>query len=133
MKISKEARRTSRQLFRTCVVDGKLDESRVRNVVNTVAKSKPRGYIAILDAFARLVGHEVDRQRAVVESATALTPSIQSDLQANLAKKYGRSLSLEFQVKPELLGGIRIKVGSDVWDGSVKARLEALSQSLAAA
>lgn len=132
MKISKEARRTSRQLFRTCVVDGKLDESRVRNVVSTVSSSKPRGYIAILDAFARLVAHEVDRQRAIVESATALTPAIQSDLQASLAKKYGRPLNLEFQVKPELLGGIRIKVGSDVWDGSVKARLEALTTSLAA-
>lgn len=133
MKISKEARRTSRQLFRTCVVDGKLDEARVRNVVSTVSSSKPRGYIAILDAFARLVAHEVDRQRAIVESATELTPAIQSDLQSSLAAKYGRPLSLEFQVKPELLGGIRIKVGSDVWDGSVKARLEALSTSLAAA
>ena len=54
MKISKEARRTSRQLFRACLVDGKLDESRVRNVVSQVASRKPRGYISILDAFARL-------------------------------------------------------------------------------
>jgi F-type H+-transporting ATPase subunit delta len=132
MKISKEARRTSRQLFRACMADGKLDEARVRIVVSSVSQSKPRGYIAILDAFARLVANEVDRQRAIVESATSLTPAIQSDLQASLSKKYGRTLSLEFQTRPELLGGIRIKVGSDVWDGSVKARLEALSASLAA-
>ncbi|MFO1437529.1 MAG: F0F1 ATP synthase subunit delta [Verrucomicrobiaceae bacterium] len=132
MKISKEARRTSRQLFRACMADGKLDEARVRTVVSSVSQSKPRGYIGILDAFARLVANEVDRQRAIVESATALTPAIQSDLQASLSKKYGRTLSLEFQTRPELLGGIRIKVGSDVWDGSVKARLEALASSLAA-
>lgn len=132
MKISKEARRTSRQLFRACMADGKLDEARVRIVVSSVSQSKPRGYIAILDAFARLVANEVDRQRAIVESATSLTPAIQSDLQASLSKKYGRTLSLEFQTRAELLGGIRIKVGSDVWDGSVKARLEALSASLAA-
>ncbi|MFO1482012.1 MAG: ATP synthase F1 subunit delta [Verrucomicrobiaceae bacterium] len=132
MKISKEARRTSRQLFRACIVDGKLDEARVRTVVNGLSKSKPRGYIAILDAFARLLANEVDRQRALVESATALTPAIQSELKTSLSKKYGRTLNLEFQVKPELLGGIRIKVGSDVWDGSVKARLQSLSNSLAA-
>ncbi len=130
MKITKEARRTSRQLFRDCIAGGKLDESRVRTVVNTVAKSKPRGYIGILDAFSRLVSNEVDRQRALVESATALTPATQSELQASLSKKYNRTLSLEFSVNPDLLGGIRVKVGSDVWDGSVKARLAALQVSL---
>ena len=128
MKITKEARRTSRQLFRACIADGKLDESRVRSV----ASSKPRGFIGILDAFARLVANEVDRQRAAVESATALTPATQSELQTSLSKKYGRPLTLEFSVNPALLGGIRVKVGSDVWDGSVKARLKALSDSLSA-
>lgn len=132
MKISKEARRTSRQLFRACMVDGKLDESRVRTVVNGVASSKPRGYIGMLDAFTRLVANEVSRQRALVESASALSPATQSELQASLSKKYGRQLTLDFSVNPELLGGIRVKVGSDVWDGSVKARLEGLAASLAA-
>ena len=132
MKITKEARRTSRQLFRACMADGKLDESRVRTVVSSVSQSKPRGYIGILDAFARLVANEVDRQRALVESAAALTPATQNELQASLSKKYGRPLSLDFNVNPELLGGIRVKVGSDVWDGSVKARLAALSASLSA-
>lgn len=132
MKISKEARRTSRQLFRACMVDGKLDESRVRTVVNGVASSKPRGYIGMLDAFSRLVANEVSRQRALVESASALSPATQTELQASLSKKYGRQLTLDFTVNPELLGGIRVKVGSDVWDGSVKARLEGLAASLAA-
>lgn len=132
MKISKEARRTSRQLFRACMVDGKLDESRVRTVVSGVASSKPRGYIGMLDAFSRLVANEVSRQRALVESASALAPATQTELQASLSKKYGRQLTLDFSVNPELLGGIRVKVGSDVWDGSVKARLEGLAASLAA-
>lgn len=130
MKISKEARRASRQLFRVCMVDGKLDESRVRAVVSKVSQSKPRGYIAILESLTRQVASEVERQRAVVESAIPLTPELQSGLQASLAQKYRRVLSLEFHVNPELLGGIRVKVGSDVWDGTVKARLEALKAQL---
>lgn len=130
MKISKEARRTSRQLFRICIADGKLDESRVRTVVNGVATSKPHGYLGILDSFSRLVANEINKQCALVESATSLTPAIASELQSSLSKKYGRELTLEFKVAPELLGGIRVKVGSDVWDGSVKARLEALKNSL---
>ena len=130
MKISKEARRTSRQLFRICIADGKLDEARVRTVVNGVARSKPHGYLGILDSFSRLVSNELNKQLALVESATALTPAIASDLQSSLSKKYGRELTLQFSVVPELLGGIRVKVGSDVWDGSVKARLESLKNSL---
>ena len=130
MKISKEARRTSRQLFRACLADGKLDESRVRLVVAQVAASKPRGYIAILDAFLGQVRAEIDSHRALVERATPLTAELQSNLASSLAAKYGRPLSLEFQTQPELLGGIRVKVGSDVWDGSVKARLENLRVSL---
>ena len=131
MKISKDARRTSRQLFRLCLVDGKLDESRVRAVVARVAADKPRGYIAILDSLSHQVAAEIERQRAVVESATALTADQQASLKSGLATKYGRELALEFQVNPELLGGIRVKVGSDVWDGTVKARLEALKNQLA--
>lgn len=130
MKISKEARRNSRQLFRACLVDGKLDETRVRSVVSKVAAAKPRGFIAILNSFSNLVKLELDRQVALVESATPLTPDLQANLKSSLSQKYGRELTLDFQVRPELLGGIRVKVGSDVWDGSVKARLEALKASL---
>lgn len=130
MKISKEARRSSRQLFRACLADGKMDEARVRSVVEKVSAAKPRGYIAILDSFSGLVKAEIERQLALVESATLLTADLQANLKSSLSQKYGRELTLDFQVRPELLGGIRVKVGSDVWDGSVKARLEALKASL---
>lgn len=131
MKISKEARRTSRQLFRVCMVDGRLDESRVRLVTGQLIETKPRGYMGILDAFARQIRAEVEKQRATVESATALEPAQQQQLQQSLNAKYGREISLAFSLKPELLGGIRVRVGSDVWDGSVKARLEGLKAVLA--
>ncbi len=130
MKISKEVRRTSRQLFRVCMVNGKLDDSRVRLVVNKIATSKPRGFLPMLESFAKLVRNETEGQRAVVESATFLNSDLQSGLKSSLSQKYSRDLALEFHIKPELLGGIRVKVGSDVWDGSVKARLEALKASL---
>jgi F-type H+-transporting ATPase subunit delta len=131
MKISKDARRTSRQLFRACVVDGKLDESRVRAVISKVAESRPRGCIGILVNFKNLVANEMARSVAEVESASTLDSATQSQLQSGLESKYGRSLALTFSVNPDLLGGVRVKVGSDVWDGSVKARLQALEAALA--
>ncbi|MBL9116546.1 MAG: ATP synthase F1 subunit delta [Verrucomicrobiaceae bacterium] len=131
MKISKEARRTSRQLFKACFVEGKLDESRVRTIVAKVGEAKPRGYIGILENFKNLIANEQARSVAVVESATELDGATRSQLQSGLDAKYGRPLALSYTVNPELLGGVRIKVGSDVWDGSVKARLEALQNALA--
>ena len=131
MKISKDARRTARQLFRLCMENGRLNEERVREVVRKLIESKPRGYVAMLEAFAGQVRAEVESQRAIVESATTLDEAMQSELRAGLTKKYNREMNLEFQVVPELLGGIRVKVGSDVWDGTVKARLESLKAQLA--
>lgn len=130
MKISKEARRSSRQLFKACLVNGKLDEARVRDVMAKVSQAKPRAYMGILNNFSSLIRAELERQSAIVESATPLTADLQSSLKTSLSQKYGRELTLQFQTRPELLGGIRVKVGSDVWDGSVKARLEALQASL---
>ena len=47
-----------------------------------------------------------------------------------LRAQYGKDLSTEFKVSPELLGGLRIKVGSDVIDGSVRERLNRLEAQL---
>ena len=129
MKISKQARRDAKDLFRSTIVNGQLDEARARKIVSTVLAGKPRGYVGILEHFQRLLKLEVDRRTARVESATPLTPEMKSAVQANLAQRYGNGLRLEFVESPGLLGGLRIKVGSDVYDGSVRGRLAALQES----
>ena len=129
MKITKQSRRDAKQLFRSTLVNGQMDETRVRSVVKIVLEQKPRGYMAILGNFTRLVKLEQDRRAAKVESAVALTPEQQSGVSANLQKMYGNGLNLSFHVNPALVGGLRVKVGSDVFDGSVAARLQELEES----
>jgi F-type H+-transporting ATPase subunit delta len=129
MKISKQARREAKELFRSSVVNGVLDENRVRQFVTKVAGAKPRGYIGILSHFHRLVKLELERRTARVESAVALPPEIQSEVANRLSRIYGQGLNISFAQNPALLGGLRIKVGSDVYDGSVQARLENLVES----
>ena len=129
MKVSKQARREAKELFRDCIVTGVLDENRIRNVVSKVAQLKPRGYIGILSHFQRLVKLEVERRTAKVESAAPLSPEVQADVKNKLGKLYGQGLNISFAQNPSLLGGLRIKVGSDVYDGSVQARLENLVES----
>jgi F-type H+-transporting ATPase subunit delta len=129
VKITKQAKRDAKQLFRSAMANGVLDENRVRQIVDQVISQKPRGYVAILSQMQRLIKFEQDRRNAKVESATALTPEFQTELKNNLAKIYGQGLNIAFTQNPALLGGLRIQVGSDVYDGSVQARLAALKES----
>lgn len=127
MKSRKEALRTAKKIFAASFKDGQLDASAVRKVLVKLADTKPRGYQQVADAYLRLVSLDVEKNRAIVQSAVALDDATKARLTADLKKKYGPQIAPEFSVQPELLGGMKIRVGSDVWDGSVKNRLERLS------
>ncbi len=126
MKISKQSRRDAKSLFGTCRVNGALDEAKVRQVVTAVIAQKPRGYAATLSHFHRLVKLDLERRTARVENAVETSPALMESIRRNLSLRYGAGLNVSFWVNPELIGGLRVKVGSDVFDGSVAARLAAL-------
>ena len=130
MKINKETRQLSRQLLRSSFTEGQLDGERVKRVVKSLIEQKPRNYIKVLDAYKRLLRLEVEKRSATIESAAALTAEAAAQLTQNLKRKYGAGLATQFVVNPDLLGGMRIRVGSDVWDSSVQNRLQRLQQQL---
>src|ERR1700761_2365740 len=129
MKISKQALREARQLFRTCQVNGLLDENRVRQAVALLSEKKPRGYTEILGRLHRLVKLDVEQRAARVESATPLPADMQNAVAGEIKKKYGNGMNVSFTQNPSLIGGLRIQAGSDLYDGSVKTRLEKLEAS----
>jgi len=128
VKISKQARRDAKQLFRLCVVGGVLEEGRVRQSLQQLGRIRPRGYVAILNHFHRLVKLEQERRTARVETAFPLPADMQGAVRNNLTRVYGPGLTMSFAENASLLGGMRVRVGSDVYDGSVRARLAALEQ-----
>lgn len=129
MKISKLAQREARQLFRSCQVNSLLDENRVRQAVSLLLEKKPRGYLGILSRLHRLVELDREQHTARIESATPLPADLQADVTARIQKSYGAGLDISFSQNPALIGGLRIQVGSDLYDGSVKTRLEKLEHS----
>lgn len=126
MKTSKQARRDGKSLFRACFANGQLDEGRVRDAVARVIAAKPRGYLRTLTHFQRLVKLHLDSRTARIENAVETSADLQAGIQSALARRYGPGLNVSYWINPELLGGLRIRVGSDVYDGSVRARLESL-------
>jgi F-type H+-transporting ATPase subunit delta len=98
--------------------------------VKWLIETKPRNYLKVLDAYKRLLRLEVEKRTATIESASELRPEAARDIINNLKRKYGADLTTQFVTKPELLGGMRIRVGSDVWDSSVLNRLQRLQRQL---
>ena len=130
MKINKEIRRLSREMLRASFTDGQLDPGRISSLVDSIIAKKPRHYIDVLKNYRRLLRLELEKRLAKIETANEVDSTTSSELVANLKKKYGSDLTAEFVVNPQLLGGMRIRVGNDVWDGSVRHRLERLEHEL---
>jgi F-type H+-transporting ATPase subunit delta len=132
MKIRKEALRSARQMLRASMPDGRLDQSRARALVGRVMAEKPRNYIQILSAFQRLLKLEIEKRHAVIETAFPLPDAERDDILDRLKSRFGPDLTSEIRTNPDLVSGVRVKLGSTIWDGTIRARLDALRQSLGA-
>ena len=130
MKINKEIRQLSREMLRASFTDGQLDPGKIASLVQSLIAKRPRHFLDILQHYKRLLRLEIEKRHARIESATQLAPQAAVDIVERLKKKYGADLTSEFVVDPTLLGGVRIRVGSDVWDGTVRSRLLRLEQEL---
>ncbi|CAM3535181.1 F0F1 ATP synthase subunit delta [Paracidovorax anthurii] len=82
--------------------------------------------------FRALVNRRNGSSDAVVHSAFPLDASALADLGASLEKRFGRKLNLSVQLDDSLIGGVRVVVGDEVLDTSVKARLEQMKAALVA-
>ena len=130
MKVDRKAGRKARMLYRLCLVNGSLDSDRARRVSRRLGASPGRSSLAVLGAFHRLVQLDHGRHTALVESATPLDRSVREGITADLARLYGPGLQTSFSENAALLGGLRIKVASDIYDGSLQGRLAALEARL---
>ena len=128
MKGSKQSRRDAKQLFQSCQVNGALDEDRVRQVVALLIEKKPRGYFGTLQELQRLVKLDVNSRSAHVESAVALNDTQQQTVRDGLSRLKGSEVAVEFAQNADLIGGMRVRLGDDVFDGSVRTRLTRLGE-----
>ena len=123
---TQQARRDAKQLFRLCLTKGLLDEGLVSKVVQRVSETSNRNRFKVLSEFRRLVRLDCIRHTAKIDSAKPLPPGIEASVQAGLVRVYGPGLNISFTHSPALIGGMRIQVGSDVYDGTIQGRLAVL-------
>ena len=116
----------------TSVVNVPLNDAS-KNLLRTVIDN---GRLSVLPEIAAqfhaLVSERSGVADAVVYSAFAIEPAALAELAVTLEKRFKRKLNATVQVQPELIGGIRVVVGDEVLDTSVKARLEQMKAALTA-
>ena len=130
MKLNKEIRQLSREMLRASFTDGQIDRGKIAALVQSLVTKKPRRYIDVLQHYKRLLRLEIEKRHGRIESAVKLDSQASAQVVERLKRKYGNDLTTDFNVDPTLLGGLRVRVGSDVWDGTLRNRLERLQQQL---
>lgn len=127
-----DPRIASTQVFE--VIDGMLSLAPpVQNFLRTVlANNRMVALPEIAAQFQALVNARSGVSDATVYSAFPIDADKLAEVVVALEKRFGRKLNAAVQVQPELIGGIRVVVGDEVLDTSVKARLEQMKVALSA-
>ncbi|HWH01870.1 MAG TPA: F0F1 ATP synthase subunit delta [Pilimelia sp.] len=110
---------------------GKARSATVRLAVLAVAGFGGRGFVAGLSRLVELAAERRERQVAYVTVASALSEADERRLGDALRQLYGREVSVKLTVDPEVLGGMSVRVGSDLYDGTVARRLTDIRNALA--
>ena len=130
MKIDRQSRQSAKKYFRACRNDDdSLNEQGLREIVQLLVAHKPRNFLAILTHLYRLVELNLEESTVRVESATALADGGAS-IFSSLEHTYGPAARTFYEQNPALLGGLRIRRGDNIWDGSLSGRLDRLQQAL---
>jgi F-type H+-transporting ATPase subunit delta len=130
VRTTKRNARLARRLYRLCLVDGLLDESRARLVVKRILELHRHDSVGILSHFQRLVRLDRDSHTAHIESAVPLPADLRAQLEADITRVFGHGVEAEFTENRDLIAGVRMRLGSHVYDGSVRGRLAAIEAGL---
>jgi F-type H+-transporting ATPase subunit delta len=114
------------------LLEGKTAAASLRLIVQAAVRPRGRSLDASLAEYARLAAQRRERMVAEVHVATALTAAQRRRLTAALAAAYGHDVHLNVVLDPDVIGGISIRTGDELIDGSMAARLARLRRQLAA-
>ena len=113
------------------LLGGKANDTTLRLVEIAVTRSRGRSLETALQDLVELAASRRSRYVAQVRVARPLDPAQEQRLSGTLARIYGRAVQLQVDVDPTVLGGVEVRVGDEVIDGTVSRRLQNVRRSLA--
>ncbi|MFG1602619.1 F0F1 ATP synthase subunit delta [Actinoplanes sp. NPDC049265] len=113
------------------LLKGKSQPATLRLVEVAIEGLGGRGFEASLTRLVELTAAKRDREVAYVTVAKPLADADEDRLGAKLSEIYGRQVSLKVAVDPRVIGGVSVRVGSDLYDGTILRRLTEAKQAFA--
>jgi F-type H+-transporting ATPase subunit delta len=113
------------------LLEGKARPTTVRLAELALTGFGGRSLLSALTRLVELAAARRDAWVAYVVAAVAPTEAEERSLAAKLSQMYGRQVSLKVEVKPEIIGGMSVRIGSDLYDGTVQRRLAEARAALA--
>jgi len=130
MAADKQTKLLAKQLFKLSVVNGAVAPAQVEGVLGWIEKTAPRHPLSLLRLYHRYVSAEIAKSRAIVEHAGPVQDATLKLIEAAMTRKYSRAITSVARPNPRLLAGLRVRVGSDVYESSVAGQLATLSASV---
>lgn len=128
---TKQVSQLAKQLTKLSLgADGAVDPERVGGVLAYLEKHAPAKPVAVLKAYHRLIGIELGKTNAVVEHAGQISDHILGLVAGTLSQKYQRAIAATGTRNDDLIAGLRVRIGDDVYESTVSGQLDTLATSL---
>ena len=126
MKIPKQAQRQANILFKACTANGVVDFKKVLLLIDLLLEKKPREWKFIAEHIKMRVRLEKHKRTVQIQSAIKLDEAQKKNIIRSIQQNNNQPLDFVFSVHPEILGGLRIQIGWQVLDASIRAKLESI-------
>ena len=130
MRSDKKTKLLAKQLFRLSLANGQVSAEQVAGVLGYIEKIQPHHSLSLLKFYRRAVVNEVAKSRALVEHAGPVSDATLQLIGQAMTRKYQRPVTASGRPSPQLLAGLRIRVGSDLYESTVAGQLATLSQAV---
>lgn len=130
MRADKKTKALAKQLFRLSLVNGAVSPEQVAGVLGYVEKVAPRNSLGLLKLYQRAIVTELAKSHARVEHAGPISEATLRMIEGAMTQKYKRPVTATASANPRLLAGLRVRIGSDVYESTVAGQLATLSQAV---
>jgi F0F1-type ATP synthase delta subunit len=120
----------AKQLHRSSLTKGGMDEAKIRRNIENVKTKYKRGALGILSAYLGLLSNYIKNSTLIIESPDKLHPQHIKKIAKHFEIKYDRKLEVETRENENLFGGLKISLGDNQWDFSLKGRINQFKEAL---
>lgn len=130
MRGDKKTKQLAKQLFKLSLVNGSVSPEQVTGVLGYIEKTAPRQALVLLRLYQQAIVTELAKSNAQVEHAGPIAATTLAQIAAALTKKYSRPVTATAKPNARLLAGLRVRIGSDVYESTVAGQLTQLASAV---